>query len=99
MLLGIPSNPDGLARNFTLSQADRELVADRRGDANRLGYATQLALVRHPDAVLANLNQSPEALVAWLAARLDIPASAFVAYAHRPRTMTDHARRPQATCR
>lgn len=92
-LLGLPSDPDGLARCFTLSQADRELVAGRRGDANRLGYATQLALLRHPGTVLANLDQPPEPLVAWLAAQLDIPASAFAAYARRPQTMTDHARR------
>jgi TnpA family transposase len=91
-LLGIPTEPDALARCFTLSQADQELVAGRRGDANRLGYATQLALLRHPGTALANLDQPPEALVAWLAAQLDTPASAFAAYARRPQTMTDHAR-------
>ena len=37
-LLGIPTNSDALARRFTLSQADQELVAGRHGDANRLGY-------------------------------------------------------------
>lgn len=92
-LLGIPTEPDAMVRRFTLSQADQEFVAGRHGDANRLGYATQLALLRHPGTVLANLDQPPEALVAWLAAQLDIPASAFAAYARRPQTMTDHARR------
>lgn len=92
-LLGIPSEPDALARRFTLSQADRELVAERRGNASRLGFAAQLALLRHPGTVLANLDQPSEALVAWLAAQLDIPASAFAACARRPQTMTDHARR------
>jgi hypothetical protein len=47
-LLGIPTGPDAMVRRFTLSQADQEFVAGRRGDANRLGYATQLALLRHP---------------------------------------------------
>jgi hypothetical protein len=32
-------------------------------------------------------------LVAWLAAQLDLPVSAFAAYARRPQTLTDHARR------
>lgn len=91
-LLGIPTGPDAMARRFTLSQADQELVAGRRGDANRLGYATQLALLRHQGTVLPNLDQPPEALVAWLGAQLDIPASAFAAYARRPQTMTDHGR-------
>lgn len=91
-LLGIPSDPDGLARCFTLSRADQELVADRRGDANRLGFAVQLALLRHPGTTLAHLNARPEPLVAWLAAQLEIPPAAFAAYARRPQTMTDHAR-------
>ena len=63
-LLGTPAEPDALAQRFTLSQADQELVAGRRDDANRLGYATQLALLRHPGTVLANLDRPPEALVA-----------------------------------
>ncbi len=53
----------------------------------------QLALLRHPGTVLANLDQSPEPLVIWLATQLGIPAAAFAAYARRPQTMTDHARR------
>ena len=40
-----------------------------------------------------NLEQPPEPLVMWLATQLDIPAAAFADYAHRPQTMTDHARR------
>ena len=47
-LLGIPPDADSLARLFTLSRLDRNLVAERRGDANRLGCAVQLALLRHP---------------------------------------------------
>ena len=46
-LFGIPTDPDGLARCFTLSRSDRDLVAERRSDASRLGYAVQLALLRH----------------------------------------------------
>jgi hypothetical protein len=46
-----------------------------------------------PGTVLANLDQSPEPLVIWLATQLDIPAAAFADYSRRPQTMTDHARR------
>jgi Domain of unknown function (DUF4158) len=92
-LLGVPDDPDNLARLFTLSRSDQELVAGRRNDASRLGFAVQLALLRHPGTVLANLDQSPARLVAWLASQLDISAAAFDDYAGRPQTMTDHARR------
>jgi hypothetical protein len=78
-LLGVPQDPDTLARLFTLSRPDRHLVAERLSDASRLGFAVQLALLRHPGTVLANLDQSPEPLVIWLAAQLDIPAAAFAA--------------------
>jgi hypothetical protein len=92
-LLGMPQDADSLARLFTLSRSDRHLVAGRLSDTSRLGFAVQLALLRHPGTVLANLDQSPEPLVIWLAAQLGIPAAAFAAYARRPQTMTDHARR------
>jgi hypothetical protein len=92
-LLGIPQDEDSFARLFTLSRSDRHLVAERLSDASRLGFAVQLALLRHPGTVLANMDQSPEPLVIWLATHLGIPAAAFTAYARRPQTMTDHARR------
>jgi len=82
-LLGIPPDADSLARLFTLSRADRSLVAERRGDPNCLGYAVQLALLRHPGTALAYLDQSADTLVTWMAGQLDIPAAAFAEYARR----------------
>ncbi|MCW3476285.1 Tn3 family transposase [Limobrevibacterium gyesilva] len=91
-LLGIPLDADNLARCFTLSRADRELVAKRRRDANRIGFAVQLALLRHPGIALAQLEQPAEPLVQWLARQLEILAAPFAEYARRPQTLTDHAR-------
>lgn len=96
-LLGIPPDADALARLFTLSRSDRNLVVERRGDANRLGCAVQLALLRHPGTALAYLDQPPDALVTWMAGQLDIPAAVFAEYARRPQTMTDHARQLATT--
>lgn len=84
-LLGIPADPDSLAQLFTPSRADRAFVVQRRSNANRLGYAVQLALLRHPGTALAFLDQPVDALVTWLARHLDIPAAAFAEYARRPR--------------
>ena len=96
---GIPPDADSLARLFTLSRSDRNLVAERRGDANRLGCAVQLALLRYPGTALTYLDQPLDALVFWMARQLEIPAAAFAEYARRPQTMTDHARRLAATLR
>jgi len=97
VLFGIPNDPDDLARLFTLSRSDLDLVDARRGQANRLGVAVQLALLRQPGIALATLEQPPEPLVAWLAVQLAIPASTFAAYAQRAQTMTDHARQLAAS--
>jgi hypothetical protein len=56
-LLGIPLDADGMARCFTLSRANQELVASRRRDANRIGFAVQLAPLRHPGIALAQLER------------------------------------------
>ena len=96
-LIGIPADPDSLARLFTLSRADRALVGERRGDANRLGCAVQIALLRNPGTALAYLDQPTDALVTWMASHLDVPVTAFAEYARRPQTMTDHARQLATT--
>ena len=77
LLFGVPGDPDALARHYTFTRSDQDLMAGRRGAANRLGFAVQLALLRHPGMGLAQMEEPIDALVAWLAAQLDIPAIAF----------------------
>jgi hypothetical protein len=79
------------------SLAPIKTVAERRRDANRIGFAVQLALLRHPGIALAQLEQPVEPLVQWLARQLEIPDAPFAGYARRPQTMTDHARHLAAT--
>jgi TnpA family transposase len=92
LLFGIPRDADALTRHYSFTRSDRELLAARRGNANRLGFAVQLALLRHPGMGLAHMEEPVGPLVAWLAERLEIPAVAFAEYAGRAQTMTDHAR-------
>ena len=91
LFFGIPEEPDGLVRHYSLTRSDQDLVAGRRGAANQLGFAVQLALLRHPGMGLAQMEEPVGVLVEWLAARLGIHAAAFTDYAARPQTMTDHA--------
>ena len=50
---------DDLIRAFTLTGADRDLVAIRRGAANRLGLALQLCALRYLGFVPRNLSAAP----------------------------------------
>ncbi len=97
LLLGVPRDPDALARHYTFTRSDQDLVAGRRGTTNRLGFAVQLALLRHPGMALAQMDEPVDVLVNWLAVRLELPAAVFAEYAGRPQTMTDHARILAAT--
>ena len=42
-LLALPDNRDDLIRRYTLSPSDLAVVRQRRGAANRLGFAVQLS--------------------------------------------------------
>ena len=42
----VPPTPDELARFFHISDDDRSLIINRRGNHNKLGFAVQLGTVR-----------------------------------------------------
>jgi hypothetical protein len=49
LFFGIPDDPDGLVLQYTFTRSDQDLAAARRGAANQLGFAVQLALLRHSE--------------------------------------------------
>jgi TnpA family transposase len=91
-LFGMPSDPETLIRHCTLSPADLDWLAGRRGAANRLGAAVQLCLLRHPGFGLRVEENPPESLLAWLARQLEVSAAAWADYARRDQTRREHAR-------
>lgn len=90
-LFGLPESEAELIRHYTLSPADLDLVGDRHGIRNRLGFAVQLCLARHPGFGLRAGEPVPVALLDYIAHQLAVPASAFRDYSRRAQTRLDHA--------
>jgi TnpA family transposase len=95
-LFGVPVDQDALARLYTFEPRDIDLILARREERNQLGFALQLALIRHPGLTLSQVNAPPnpdlDPLVDFIARQVDLPANMLADYAVREQTMTDHAR-------
>jgi len=73
-LLALPDTQDELIRYYTFNESDWALIRQRRGDANRLGFALQLCLLRYPGYALAAHATVAEPLIEWIASQIKIPA-------------------------
>ncbi len=95
-VLAVPTEAEDLAAHYTLSEADMSLIRQRRGDTNRLGFAIQLCLLRHPGIALAEDTEVPPEMIAWIAARLAITVDAWGEYGTRGETRQEHGREIRA---
>src|SRR5450755_4208136 len=79
-------------RFFYLDDADRDLIARRRSDHHRLGFAVQLGAVRAVGRFLEDPLDVPWPAVEFLAEQLEIGnASCVKKYVQRPQTPYEHA--------
>lgn len=91
-----PSQAD-LERYFYVDDVDRSLIADRRGEHNRIGFAVQLGTVRFLGTFLSDPLDVPWGIVEYLAGQLGIQDPSVVKmYAHRLPTVHEHAREIRA---
>src|SRR3546814_10988026 len=99
-LFGVPTAREDLARHYMLSARDLALVAARRGDTNRIGFAVQLAVLRHPGFGFTLEEGVPAYLVAFMGEQIGVADSAFGAMPPRPRPrrVTHARRRPLTVC-
>ncbi|GGR66765.1 hypothetical protein GCM10010282_69670 [Streptomyces roseolus] len=86
-----PTRPE-LERFFFLDDEDRKLIAKRRGDHNRLGFALQMCTVRYIGLFLEDPLAVPWPVVEHLAAQLEVEdASQIKRYTERQMTAYEHA--------
>jgi hypothetical protein len=80
-----------LTRYFYLDETDHELISQRRGEQNKLGFALQLSTVRFLGTFLPNPVNVPEGVPAYIGAQLGIDPVCLPAYMDRRDTRMEHA--------
>lgn len=89
-LLALPDTENELIRQYTFSESDLSLIQQRRGDANRLGVAVQLCLLRFPGQSLLPGAAVPTSLLQWIGQQLRLDPACWRQYAEREETRREH---------
>lgn len=88
--VGTPSRAE-LERFFFLDDADKRLIARRRGDRNRAGFALQLGTVRFLGMFLADPTDVPAEVIAYVIKQVGAgDASCLDGYMGRRATRFEH---------
>lgn len=95
-LLAFPASEEELIRHYTFNESDLALIRQRRGAANRLGFAAQLCYMRYPGIMLAAGEEPPSALLEMVAQQLRVAPTHWADYARRDQTRRDHQAELQA---
>jgi hypothetical protein len=90
-LFAIPVDHAEMAKHYVLSADDLALVRTKRRSVNRLGFAIELCLLRHPGQGLGPGEPPPEAMIGFVAHQLGVSPAAFADYALRDQTRREHA--------
>ena len=89
-LLALPDTQDELIRHYTFNEADLSIIRQRRGAANRLGFATQLCYLRFPGIILG-VDQLPfPPLLVFIANQLKVQIESWNDYGQREQTRREH---------
>jgi len=89
-LLALPEATDELIRQYTFSETELSIIRQRRGPANRLGFAVLLCYLRFPGLVLAVDEQPSPALLRLVASQIKVPAKSWSSYGQRDQTRREH---------
>ncbi len=87
-------NEELIIFHHTFSTSDLEIIKQRRGAENRLGFAVQLCYMRYPGISMPD-NQN-EKVIEYAATQLDISSKFFDDYGKRKNTIYDHSVELQA---
>lgn len=89
-LFSVPSDTVTMTQHYVLDAADLALVRSRRRASNRLGFAVQLCILRHPGRVLDPSEVPPAPMIAFVAKQAGADPALFGDYARRAETRREH---------
>ena len=89
-LFALPQREADLLRHYTLSDEDLHNIGARRRPRNKLGFALQLCVLRHPGRLLAPGEFVPPAVVGFIGRQLDLDGDELADYAVRSETRHEH---------
>ena len=89
-LLVLPDSKDDLIRHYTLSDTDLSIIRQRRGPANRLGFAVQLCYLRFPGVILGVDEPPFPPLLKLVADQLKVGVERWGEYGQREQTRREH---------
>lgn len=79
-----------IAKHYTFTDNDIEIIKRHRRDYNKLGFAVQLCCLRNPGWSLSNINGIPDIVLNYIAEQLQISPKEFERYAQRENTRLEH---------
>lgn len=89
-LLTMPDEERDWIQYYAFDETDHSLIRQRRGAANRLGFAVQLCVLRYPGTALTVDIQVGSELVAWIAQQIGVNPTAWNDSASRDETRREH---------
>ncbi|MBI4804164.1 MAG: Tn3 family transposase [Desulfovibrio sp.] len=89
-LVAIPEDEGELIRLYSLLPQDLAIIRQRRGDANRLGFAAQLCSIRFPGLVIGQNDSPDQRMLGMISRQLMIDPGLWTNYAGRDQTRREH---------
>lgn len=89
----IPLTNWELARYYTFSKEEIELIMHQRKEQNRLGFAVQLALLKYPGWGLTPNQTVEPKFINYIASQLFINPVTFYSYPQRENTLWEHMKK------
>lgn len=79
-----------LARYYTLTNSDIKIINRHRRDYNRLGFALQLCVLRHPGWPLSIVKDIPQNVLRYVATQIGVSPDIYLKYGQRTATVQEH---------